>query len=172
MRIIIILLASVLLLSSCSVEKRLYSSGYHIEWHTHKTKQIKQDKVPTKVLVRLPVDQPNPELVSFEKTKITAIRKPNPPTPLSNDLMASTNQVGGSSLLFSLRNSIPLNFSNLAKPNRKDANTKSSKKERYKLTKEDKVVLFMAGLLILIIIGFIVYRSISTMSFGGTLIWI
>lgn len=69
MRIIIILLTVTFFVSSCSVDKRLYSSGYHVDWNFNKS--------PVTSVKRKDNSQVTPKRVKIGK--IT-------PTPISNQL--------------------------------------------------------------------------------------
>jgi uncharacterized membrane protein YqaE (UPF0057 family) len=74
-------LAMILLLASCSVKKRVYMAGYHVEWHKSKNTVAKESSTKTEkpALVlhqktQAPVQFQNPALV-FESTLITEVAK-------------------------------------------------------------------------------------------------
>ena len=165
--IIFVLFAFSFLVSSCSVEKRLYSSGYYVQWHHKKTKHVKQ--VETNIPNRLiSVDIDSVEIYSIPKQEFLPLATLNA-RPKSEPFITSKPKVNSTRLLLhsnqisGLLNQYQISISKtVAKP----INTQI---EKEKLTTGDKIVLIFLGVLILFIIGLLIISN-SSFFYSGSVI--
>jgi hypothetical protein len=106
-------LASVLLFSSCSLEKRHYTKGYSVDWNSNTPKATEQDNKATKAIIETSKSvitvkgmesnakiesEPSPELTVSTSTTVAATKKSSTPalskaTANINSVKANSNKV-------------------------------------------------------------------------------
>lgn len=85
-KLFLTVLVMMYVVSSCSIEKRLYSSGYHIEWHKSINNREKNDRLTAKdqktesqstLVEMLEVEGENYDDMSFDGTSIPSVKNEN-----------------------------------------------------------------------------------------------
>ena len=101
-KIILFAVAAVFVVSSCTIEKRLYNSGYHVEWN-HSKKHVESDQVAqeesaseTREVASVAVSRTANTDQVVEETAVTndavvSTIAVSEETSVSNELAASTN---------------------------------------------------------------------------------
>src|ERR1017187_10116329 len=121
-------LALTFILSSCSMDKRVYTSGYHIEWKHNNHSSDKQEVVKNNTTNEIKTENKKIEL-----TATTAVSE----TTIENNSEVSDNNVTAST-----DNSIVIPTSHKIDWNKKNNNTATSKSkttdETKKIVKEQK----------------------------------
>jgi TM2 domain-containing membrane protein YozV len=101
-KIVLLAVAAVFVVSSCTIEKRLYNSGYHVEWN-HSKKHVESDQVAqeessseTREVASLAVSRTANTDQVVEETAVNndavaSTVAASEETSVSNELAASTN---------------------------------------------------------------------------------
>jgi TM2 domain-containing membrane protein YozV len=85
-KIILLAVAAVFVVSSCTIEKRLYNSGYHVEWN-HSKKHVESDQVAQE---ESSSEERERQIVAVTSSRTANTDQVVEETAVNNDAVAST----------------------------------------------------------------------------------
>ena len=172
----ILILFTLIFFGSCTMQKRLYNSGYYVQWHHKKTKRVKrvETNIPKHRLISIDIVQV--KICSFPKHELLSLATLNArPESDSSKITKKKLYSKHSNLQRHLINNLFEQYQFISsKPN--DMTPDRLKKSRG-LTKGKIIALIMVGVIVQILFAFLLillmFRFSEPSGFGmGELTWI